>query len=167
MSAAETVRRATSVDTDTFRQVLATVCTPVAVVTTSAGNRHHGTTVGAFCSLSLDPPLILIALDRGSDLLELITRSGRYGVNVLAENQHEIAAQFAMKSTDKFAGVDWRTDRGLPRLTDAAAWLICGLRELVPGGDHLIAVGAVEQAESADRQPLLYHRRTFGTLRHA
>jgi flavin reductase (DIM6/NTAB) family NADH-FMN oxidoreductase RutF len=167
MGVVETIPLTGPAGADAFRQALAAVCTPVAVVTTSAGDRHHGTTVGAFCSLSLNPPLILVALDRGSELLRLISGTGRYGVNVLAADQHAAAAQFATKSADKFGGIDWRPDRGLPRLAHSAAWLACSLRELVQGGDHLIAVGMVEHAESAGRPPLLYHQRAFGTWRHA
>src|ERR1700745_711765 len=88
-----------------FKSALSAVCTPVTVVTTMHDGRPHGTTVSSFCSLSLDPPMVLVSLDRSSELLRLICESGRYGVNVLALDQSAIARAFACKGADKFDGV--------------------------------------------------------------
>jgi flavin reductase (DIM6/NTAB) family NADH-FMN oxidoreductase RutF len=143
---------------------LAGVCTPVSVVTSHHQDRPHGTTVSAFCSLSLEPPMVLISLDRGSDLLAMVSESGRFGINVLSHDQHELARGFARKGTDKFEGVDWDLHLGLPRLAGAATWLACQLERLLEGGDHLVAYGLVEHAESAPGDPLLYRNRAFGTL---
>src|SRR5215470_7255980 len=90
------------VNATTFREALGAVCAPVAVVTSFYDARPHGTTVSAFCSLSLDPPLVLVALDRGSDLLRMIRRAQRYGINVLSHGQEAIATRFARKGADKF-----------------------------------------------------------------
>lgn len=146
-----------------FREVMAGVCTPVSVVSGMDGDRPHGTTVSAFASLSMTPPMVLVSLDRGSDLLRLVQSTGRFGVNILASNQHKLALVFARKGADKFAGVDWSLRHGLPRLHGASGWLACELAQLVPGGDHLIALGTVVDAQVMAAPPLTYHARVFGT----
>ncbi len=105
--------------------MMANVCTPVSIVTALAGERPHGTTVSTLAALSLDPPMILVALERQSELLVIIRLS------------------------QKFDGVPWATDMGVPRITGAPGWLACSLDELVPGGDHVIVLGTVMTAETA------------------
>lgn len=146
-----------------FRQSMASVCTPVSVVTAFEGSRPHGTTVSAFASLSMAPPMLLVSLDRSSDLLALITESRRFGVNVLASDQHELAINFARKGADKFGRAKWSRAYDLPRLVGAASWLACDLADLIPGGDHVIALGHVRDAVTADAAPLTYHQQIFGT----
>lgn len=149
---------------DRFREVMAGVATPVSVITSLAGGRPHGTTVSAFASLSMDPPMVLVALDRGSDLLAVVKQSGRFGVNVLGAHQHDLALVFAKKGgAGKFAGVRWETDNDVPRLSGAPGWVACEVATLVDGGDHVIALGLVADAEITDGRPLTYHRRVFGT----
>src|SRR5256885_8823618 len=104
------------VEPEMFRVAMSQVATPVVVVTTISEERPHGTTVGAFTSLSLDPPMISVALDRQSELLAKLRDAERVGVNVLASDQKVLAANFSKKSPDKFASVDWRPDAGLPPL---------------------------------------------------
>lgn len=149
--------------TAAFRGVMATVCTPVAVVTAMDDDRPHGTTVSAFMSLSVDPPMVLVALDRGSELLRLVQKTHRLGVNVLGSDQSEVAKRFARKGTDKFDGADWALSEGLPLLKGAAAWLACEADQLVEGGDHVVALSRVVHARSMSAEPLTYHLRGFGT----
>jgi flavin reductase (DIM6/NTAB) family NADH-FMN oxidoreductase RutF len=147
----------------TFTEVMAGVPTPVSVVTAMDGDRPHGTTVSAFASLSLVPPMLLVSLDRQSDLLKLLRAKGRFGVNVLASDQAAVAKAFAVKGATKFDGINWRPAEGLPRLDGAAGWLACSVADLVDGGDHVIALGTVLTAEAAGRTPMTYHARSFGT----
>jgi flavin reductase (DIM6/NTAB) family NADH-FMN oxidoreductase RutF len=151
-------------DPETFREALAGVCTPVSVVTSHREGHPHGTTVSAFCSLSLEPPMVLVSLARSSDLLAIVTEARVFGINVLNHGQQDLALNFARKGLDKFDGVEWELDRGVPRISGAATWLVCKLEQLHEGGDHLIAVGLVEHAESGPGNPLLYRRREFGTM---
>ena len=147
-----------------FRAVMAGVATPVSVVTTLTDGDPHGTTVSAFASLSMHPPMVLVSLDRGSDLLALVRESGRFGVNVLGSDQSELAMAFARKGgTGKFNGVRWEVDHGLPRLPGTPGWLACDVATLVDGGDHVIAIGSVVAADNLHGQPLTYHGRAFGT----
>ncbi len=149
---------------DRFREVMAGVATPVSVVTSMADGLPHGTTVSAFASLSMDPPMVLVSLDRGSDLLALVRESGRFGVNVLGSTQSALALAFARKGgTGKFNGVRWDVDHDLPRLPGAPGWLACDVATLVEGGDHVVALGTVVAAETLDGPPLTYHGRVFGT----
>jgi flavin reductase (DIM6/NTAB) family NADH-FMN oxidoreductase RutF len=142
---------------------MAGVPTPVSVVTTLRDDRPHGTTVSAFISLSMAPPMLLVALDRGSDLLARLAIGQPFGVNVLGVGQARLAAAFARKGADKFAGVDWRLDDGAPRLLGSPGWLACTVTQLVDGGDHVVVLGTVVRADAAGGPPLTYHARTFGT----
>jgi flavin reductase (DIM6/NTAB) family NADH-FMN oxidoreductase RutF len=146
-----------------FKESMAQVSSTVVVVTTTTSGGPHGTTVSAFMSLSADPPTIVVSLDRCSRLLARVRAARRFGVNVLSHDQADIARTFARKGDDKFAGVRWGFDRGLPRLHGTASWLTCATARLIGAGDHILIVGAVEAAEAAGRLPLTYHARSFGT----
>lgn len=146
-----------------FRDLMAGVCAPVTIVTTTAGSLPHGTTVSSFASLSLRPPMVTVALDRASGVLSHISATGRFGVNVLASTQDDLALGFARRGADRFAGVDWHFDHGLPRLDSAPGWLACEVTEIVEGGDHLLLLGTVTHARTTPAAPLVYGYRTFGT----
>lgn len=150
----------------TFREAMAAVATPVSVVTGLDDGRPHGTTVSAFASLSTDPPMVLVSLDRTSELLALVRRTQRFGVNVLGSAQAELALRFARKGGPaKFSGVAWEPCAGVPRLPGAGSFLACTVAELVDGGDHVIVLGNVIVAETRPTAPLVYHGRVFGTHR--
>jgi flavin reductase (DIM6/NTAB) family NADH-FMN oxidoreductase RutF len=147
---------------DAFRETLSSVPTGLTVVTTMNGDgRPHGTTVSAFSSLSLDPPLVLVALDRASELLAQLRGTGRFGVNVLAEHQQDVGLACGRKGEDKMAGLDWCDEDGLPRIADTVAWLACDVEQLLPGGDHEIVVGLVTDCDTSDAGALIFHRRSF------
>ncbi|SNS82524.1 flavin reductase family protein [Rhodococcoides kyotonense] len=146
-----------------LREAMSTVCTPVTVVTASVSDTPFGTTVSAFSSLSMDPPMVLVALSRQSDTLRAVTTSGHFGVNILGSEQACLAAQFATKGVDKFVDVPWNLSSGLPRIEGTSVWIACDVAELVDGGDHVIITGDVRRTESLVTAPLTYHRRQFGT----
>src|ERR1700761_1392265 len=131
------------VDATVFRDTLARVPTPVTVVTSHVDRKPHGTTVSAFTSLSLEPPMILVSLDQNSDLLKIIQETGRFGVNVLASGQAALATSFARKGTDKFEGVAWYMDHGAPRLAGRGQWLVCRTEQLITAGDHVVIIRLV------------------------
>jgi flavin reductase (DIM6/NTAB) family NADH-FMN oxidoreductase RutF len=153
----------TSPLTEVFREVMAGVCTPVAVVTTITGGRPLGTTVSAFASLSMAPPMVVVSLDRRSDLLAALAEGTPFGVNVLGSSQAALAGAFGRKGVDKFAGVAWHPDSGAPRLDGSPGWLACVVSRLVDGGDHVLVLGEVREAATDPGPPLTYHARTFGT----
>ncbi len=152
------------VDEDTFMDLMGAVCAPLTVVTTvTADGRPHGTTVSSFASLSLHPPLVSLALDRGSELLRHLTVGARLGVNVLDEEQEIAAMAFAGRGAGKFTGVPWSLDAGLPRLPGCTGWMTGVAAQHVAAGDHVLLVVRVESASSTPASPLVYARRTFGT----
>lgn len=149
-----------------FRDALAAYPTGVTVVTAIGPNGPSGATANAVTSLSLDPPMMLACLDRGSRTLESVRASGRFGVNALATGHETLALQFAGKhpEPDKWAGVEWAESEGSPRIAGALMWVACELRELIDGGDHLIVTGSVLAAESGEGMPLIFHRGAYRDL---
>ena len=152
-----------SVQPQTFRDMMASVCAPVTVVTTTNDDTPVGATVSSFASLSLDPPLVTVAFNRGSAVLAQIMAAQRFGVNLLGHGQADLAVLFATRDVDRFAQTDWHYDNGLPRLDGAAGWLDCDLHEAIAGGDHMLLFGHVVGASRAELPPLVYAYRTFGT----
>ncbi|RZL70019.1 MAG: flavin reductase [Rhodococcus sp. (in: high G+C Gram-positive bacteria)] len=143
---------------------MAHVATPVAVVSSVDGGLPVGTTVSAFMSLSMTPPMVLVSLDKGSETLELVATSRRFGLNILASDQTSTALKFAKKGgVGKFNGVRWDLDHEVPRITGVAGWVACTVEQIVEGGDHMIVLGSVVAAEHVHGEPLTYHGRVFGT----
>lgn len=150
----------------TFRAAMASVCTPVSVVTTiELFEQPYGATVSAFTSLSMTPPMVLVSLDSSSILLSMIERTGAFGVNVLASGQSDVATRFAAKGPGRFTGIGWTNEHGSARLAGVAAWVACSIADIVDGGDHRILFGNVIDAAATESEPLTYHARTFGTHR--
>jgi flavin reductase (DIM6/NTAB) family NADH-FMN oxidoreductase RutF len=145
-----------------FRRAMASVATPVSVVTALKNGNAHGSTVSAFASLSMNPPMVMVALDRNSDLLSILRETGEYGVNLLGDEHSEWASAFARKGPDKFTGIPWTVENGLPRLP-GACWIACSVESLIDGGDHVIVLGSVLNVDLSDNKPLTYCQRTFGT----
>ncbi len=147
-----------------FRQAMSSVCTPVSVVTSTDSGSPHGTTVSAFASLSMEPPMVMVSLDRGSELLTLVRTTGSFGLNILASAQSDLALNFARKGgSSKFDNVSWTEDHGVPRLPDAVGFVACRVEQFVEGGDHIVLLGRVLGADSNAAPPLTYHGRVFGT----
>lgn len=142
---------------------MASVCTPVTVVSAMDGSRPHGTTVSAVMSLSLDPPMMAVSLDRESELLRIIRTSGRFGINFLAAEQHAVALACAGRGHGKFDSIDWTLVDGLPRIAAVSTWVACTVTSFTQGGDHAIVMGRVNGVDQDSVRPLTYHRREFGT----
>ncbi len=152
-----------TVEPDEFREVMSSICTPVAIVSALLGERPHATTVSAFLSLSMSPPMVLISLDRSSDLLACLRTTRRFGINLLAQSQGPMATRFSRKGGDRFGEAAWQLRDGLPYLVGSAGWVACSVERFVPGGDHLLVLGGVDAASSEPAPPLTYHRRSYGT----
>jgi flavin reductase (DIM6/NTAB) family NADH-FMN oxidoreductase RutF len=154
------------VSPEEFRNVLSAYATGVTVVTAIGPNGPSGATANAVSSLSLDPPMMLACLDRGSRTLTSVRAQGLFGVNALAAGQAELARRFSAKDPEpeKWEGVDWTEREQLPRLDGALVWVACELRDLIDGGDHLILTGNVIEADSREGEPLLFHRAAYRDL---
>jgi flavin reductase (DIM6/NTAB) family NADH-FMN oxidoreductase RutF len=148
---------------DRFRSVMGRFATGVTVVTVSTPEGPVGMTANAVCSLSLDPVLLLVCFDNAARTLPVVRETGRFGVNVLADHQAELARLFASKlpEQEKFAGVAHTVHDGIPVIEGVLAWVGCRLERLVPGGDHTIGIGAVESAEAGHGEPLLWFRGSY------
>jgi len=151
------------VDQEAFRSAMGQVCTPVSVVSVMDGDRPHGSTVSAFASQSMQPPMVLVSLASSSRLLSLLDHGRRFGLNVLGAGQADLAARFAGKADDKFAGLPWELRDGAPALPGSPVWLACDVTDLFQSGDHVVVCGTVCGAMANLEQPLTYHGRTFGT----
>jgi flavin reductase (DIM6/NTAB) family NADH-FMN oxidoreductase RutF len=151
------------VEPQRFREVMSHFATGVTVVTASSADGPVGMTANAVCSLSLDPVLLLVCFDNAARTLPPVRESGRFGVNVLAAGQEELARLFASKrpEREKFAGVAHSVNDGIPVIDGVLAWVGCRLERLVPGGDHTIGIGAVEAAEAGSGEPLLWFRGSY------
>jgi len=157
-----------TVDPDTFRATLGRFATGVTVLTAvDAEGRDHGMTVSAFCSLSLDPPLVLACVDRSASMHDVFAEGTPFAVNVLAAGQEMLSRRFATGDQgDRFAGVGYaRAPGGAAVLDGVLAWLDCRVAQRLPGGDHTIVVGAVQEAGTHDAaRPLLYYRSGYASL---
>jgi flavin reductase (DIM6/NTAB) family NADH-FMN oxidoreductase RutF len=149
-----------------FRSVMGHFATGVTVVTAATPDGPVGMTANAVCSLSLEPLLLLVAFDNEARTLTAVHRTGRFGVNVLAAGQEDLARLFASKirDRDKFAGIAHTVNDGIPVLDGVLAWVGCRLERLIPAGDHTIGIGAVEAAETGRQgAPLLWFRGRYRT----
>ena len=151
------------VDTDAFKAAMGAVATPVSVVT-AYGDAPHGTTVSAFMSLSLEPTMVVISLQDGSELLDILRRTRRFGINVLAHDQAAVAAQFARRGIDRWQAIDWELVGGVPRIAGHSSFVVCRVSQAITAGDHVLLTGLVTHAESTHQPGLSYQHRRFGTF---
>ena len=154
------------IDPDLFRAVLGRFASGVTVVTTrDAAGRDHGLTVSAFASLSLDPPLVLVCIDRSSSLHPVLSEATYFVVNVLGSTQEALSRRFSGRDLDRFDGVGYTRGRtGAAVLDDVLAYVECRVARRHEEGDHTIFVGHVEAADTQSGRPLLYYRGGYATL---
>src|SRR5579859_1185616 len=142
-----------AIDTNLFRQVMGRFPTGVTVVTTNHQGALGGLTVSAFCSVSLEPPLILICVDLTSNTLPLIRESKAFAVNMLTNQQEHLSRCFATHSQERFeyfCSCTYHTAAtGAPILDDVHAWIDARVVAEYPGGDHVIFLGQVEALGTA------------------
>ena len=153
-------------DPNDFKRAMGQFASGVTVVTTKHGDTPIGITASSFTSLSLNPPLVLVSLDKKLFTHNVIAESGFFAVNVLSARQLELGMRFAgMKPEikDRFAGLDIHTaETGAPLLPKSLAWVDCKVWNMYDGGDHTIFVGEVKALSVSDLDmPLLYHNRLW------
>jgi flavin reductase (DIM6/NTAB) family NADH-FMN oxidoreductase RutF len=155
-----------SVSPDEFRSVLGRFPSGVSVVTTKAADgSDEGMTVSAFCSVSLEPPLVLICIEKTASVHEALTRAPRFVVNVLSAKQEQIARRFSIVDIDRFEGVGFsRSRNGIAVLDDVLGVIECSRFALHDAGDHTIIVGEVEAGRAENGTPLLYYRGGYAEL---
>ena len=142
-----------------YRETVANFPSGVTVVTTRDSGEDFGLTVSAFTSLSLDPPMVLVSIDRKSKSHQHLVEGAPIGISVLAAGHTDVAVQFARHIDDRFAGIDIvrRGEQDIPFVGDAAAWFLGDVRDRYVGGDHIIITVAVRECGWHDGgRPLLY-----------
>jgi Conserved protein/domain typically associated with flavoprotein oxygenases, DIM6/NTAB family len=149
-----------SLTPDAFRSALGRFASGVTVITAcGADGTDYGMTASAFCSVSLEPPLVLVCVEKIASMHDPIVGCGHFVVNVLASTQEHVARRFAAEDGDRFAGVGFsRGAESVPILDDSLATLECRRTATYDGGDHVIVVGEVESAKWTDERPLIYYR---------
>ena len=152
--------------TEEFRSALSQFASGVTVVTTrDANGKRHGITVSSFCSVSLEPPMVLICIEKTTGSHYAFGESGAFVVNILAATQSEVSEHFASPADEKFGDVEHTLNEdGVPVLSDAIATLRCTLRHSLDGGDHSIFVGLVESVDVVGGEPLIYFDRGYHTI---
>ena len=158
----------TGPDLDTMKQVNRQFITGVTVVTTMDDEKPRGLAVNAFSSVSLDPPTVMVAVQRTSSTHDCLFRATHLAINILSTNQLDVVGVFATKADDKFAGLDWEPGPfGSPLIKRSGAQMEVEIRERLQASTHTLFVCRVVHATVSDRHPMVYSTGKFfdgGTL---
>lgn len=158
------------VASEKFIEAMRNVATPVSIVTTDGPLGAHGATVSAVCSLSADPPSLLICLNRASRILGFVEGNGVFCVNIVAEGQEDLARAFAGAELPdvprSFSGDAWEfpDGGGGPKLRDSASGFHCRHLQTVNHGSHNILIGQVVGVWTGEAEPVGYHRGQFASI---
>lgn len=148
------------IERNELRRVMGHFATGVTIITTvSKDGQPFGLTANSFTSVSLEPPLVLICVDKKAESYPHFEESRVFTVNILNNEQESLSRKFAVSGGDKFRGIAYHTGaNGVPILDGALAYLECKLYSAHDGGDHTLYLGEIEQAETVDGKPLLFYR---------
>jgi len=157
------------IDSRLFRDVMGRFATGITVVTVQESGIPHGMTVNSFTSVSLNPLLVLICLDKVAKTTEMLHRTGLFTVNILSAEQIDIARRFAESGNeiDRFTGIDYyRSDAGTPVLQNTLANLTCSVKDAIDGGDHTIYIGEVLDLEynEDNKKPLVFYLGNYTSI---
>ena len=154
-----------------FRRTVGMFATGVTVVTTNVGGVVHGMTANAFASVSIDPLLVLICVDRQASMHGLLPQAEGFAVTILSAEQESLSAWFASggrpAGEDQFQGIAWEPApvTGCPVLSEGVAFVDCLVHERHEGGDHSIFLGeVVDLAPLRDVDPLLFYAGAYRRL---
>jgi flavin reductase (DIM6/NTAB) family NADH-FMN oxidoreductase RutF len=144
-------------DSKQQRKIMGQFATGVTIVTTDGEAGPHGLTANAVASLSLDPPLVMVAIEKRAHSLEYLKKNRCFAVNILRLDQEAISRRFATPGPKDFSGLNiTNASTAAPILTDCLAFVDCRVVEILPGGDHDIFVGEIVAGEYHGGEPLLY-----------
>ncbi len=156
-----------------FRRAMGHFATGITTVTTVLDGKYYGITVNAFCSVSLNPPLVLISIDKTTKTHAVLAQSRVYAVNILSENQQEYSARFARREGDSvktFDDIKFTTgETGSPLFEEALAYADCRVVAEYEGGDHTLFMAEVldihyNQSEKIP-EPIIYYRSNYRSLK--
>ncbi|MBT3240395.1 MAG: flavin reductase [Chloroflexi bacterium] len=156
-----------------IREVMRNWATGVTVVTSNHSNQNHGMTVSSFSSISLEPPLVMIALERSTRTRQLVIDSKAFGITILSENQQEISNQFAGWVTDegdRFEGLETFTlDSKSPMIKGGLGYMDCKVESVYEVGTHTLIIGEVTSIKinegNGTSDPLLYFNQKYHQLK--
>jgi flavin reductase (DIM6/NTAB) family NADH-FMN oxidoreductase RutF len=140
-----------------LRSTLGMFTTGVTVITTLKGEQVHGMTANAFMSVSLDPPLVLVSIDRRTKMCGLLYEGSHYGVSVLCETQSALSDRFAGRAGEGVPEPRFDLVRDTPLVDGALAHFVARVERSYWGGDHSLFLGRVEYARQHPGTPLLFH----------
>ncbi len=149
-----------------YRRTCGRFGTGVTVITTRLEGRVHGMTANAFMSVSLQPPLVLVSINRRAKMCQLLEHTGRYAVSILREDQKDLALHFAGRPREGLT-ISFGERCGLPVLEGALGHVVARVVQRVDAGDHVLFIGEVEHMESREGPPLLFYGGRFETLAEA
>jgi flavin reductase (DIM6/NTAB) family NADH-FMN oxidoreductase RutF len=153
------------VEPDSYRRTISRFASGVTVITTRDGGHDYGLTASAVTSLSLDPPMLLVCVNKASTTRQALVRSRVFAVNILQEQQSALARHFAGSQADKFAGLHVSYgELGVPLLDDVLATLECRVTAIVDGGTHAIFLAEVQSVHATEGMPLTYFRGRMGSF---
>ena len=152
-----------TVDPERLRDALSAFASGITIVTVSSNDALHGMTASSFASVSLDPPRVLVCLDKSSRTRSLL--SDRFAINILAADQEGISRGFAHAGDKPFGSHGYRLgEGGAPLLDGALAWIECNTSSIVDGGDHDVIIGDVTACDSQEGLPVVYFKRSYRRL---
>lgn len=155
----------TMIDAATFRACMRQVPGAVTVVTTVHEGMRGGLTATAVCSVSAEPPQMLVCVNRASSAEAVIVSAGRFGVSFLSHEQELVANAFAASLDDRFDHAEWtELGSGVPVLQGAAAAFDCVVVQMVQAGTHTIFIGAIVAAVARDVPNLMYKAGAYGAI---
>ena len=154
-----------TIDSDTQRQIMGMFATGITVVSMRiSDDETWGMTANAFTSLSLDPPLVLVAVKQGQTH-ENLKKAGHFAINILSADQQDISDRFAFTGPKDFSGLNTTTDvTGAPILQDTLGYVDCEIHEVLAGGDHDIFIGKIIGGKLGEGAPLLYFSGGYANL---
>ena len=155
-------------DRDVFRHVIGHFASGVTVITTRQDGKDFGMTASAVSSLSMDPPMLLVCINRRNPTQQAVSASRVFAVNILAREQEDVSRACASRRVEesrRLEGIPYHEEAtGSPVLDHAIAFLDCRVEHDYDGGDHIIFVGRVEAAGARDGEPLVYFRGNYRSL---
>ena len=159
-----------SITDDTFKELMKRFASGVTLITFENEGKYSGLTVSSFCSLSMNPPLILICIDKKIPSHKTLKNGASFGVNICTSEQGKLAWDFANSNIDKnelILSQNHRiTDNKVPLLNDCLASMECKIKEAYEGGDHTIFVGQIENGDfDEESDPLIYYKSGLGDFK--
>ena len=153
------------IDSQLQRRIMGRFATGVTVATTRVGDELFGMTANAVTSLSLDPPLVLLCVDKKAQFLEALKESRIFALNILSEEHEQHSRRFAQRGPKEFSDLKpTAAETGAPIFADVLGWVDCKVVNVLPGGDHEIFVGEIVAGDCSDGRPLLFFTGNYGKM---